>query len=309
MNLRVLYLLTALCLSGLLPGYSQSQPVPDSLSIFSQPIALDTFVIRSSFDVQAFIRRVKADTTFYKAFRSMHLVPYSSVNDIRIYDSRKQEVAAQHSRVRQEIYNNCRTMTFPEVRTTGNYYNRKGEPNYYTTTLFEYLFLTRDTVCNEDDIVAGMMEAKGAGRIENSKYQLKQLIFNPGSKVSGIPFMADRASIFDPDEARKYDFRISGEKYAGSKCYKFRITPKKEYINKVIYNELTTWFRQSDYALLARDYALSYHTLLYDFDVKMQVRTTEKNGKLFPEHINYNGNWHIFSRKRERVIFDVLLTY
>ncbi len=309
MNRRVLYLLTTVCLLRLLPGYSQSQPVPDSLSIFTQPITLDTFVIRSSFDVQAFIRRVKADTTFYKAFRSMHLVPYSSVNDIKIYDNKQQEIAAQHSRVRQEIYNNCRTMTFPEERTTGNYYNRKGEPNYYTTTLFEYLFLTRDTVCNEDDIVAGMMDVKGAGRIEKSKYQLKQLIFNPGSRVSGIPFMADRASIFDPDEAWKYDFRISVDEYAGTDCYKFTITPKNENTRKVIYNELTTWFRQSDYALLARNYALSYHTLLYDFDVKMQVRTTEKDGKLYPVHINYNGNWHIFSRKREHVIFDVLLTY
>jgi hypothetical protein len=121
--------------------------------------------------------------------------------------------------------------------------------------------------------------------------------------------MADRASIFDKDEAKKYDFRISVEEYAGQQCYKFRITPKKGYERTAMYNDLTTWFRKSDYSILARDYALSYHTLVYDFDVAMKVRTTQVGGKLCPSYINYDGNWHIFTRQREKVKFSVEITY
>lgn len=289
--------------------YAQSQPVPDSLSIFSQPIEMDAITIKSSFDVNAFIRRVRTDTTFYKAFRSMHLLPYTSVNNVTAYDKRGVVVASQHSKARQDIDNNCRTMTFTERQTTGDYYNKKGQPNYYTISLFEYLFITKEKVCNEDDIVAGMMQLQDGGRLEKSKYELKQLIFNPGSKVSGIPFMADRASIFDEDEARKYDFKISQENFGGLACYKFRITPKKGYEHKVIYNELTTWFRLSDYTIVARDYSLSYSTLVYDFDVEMKVRTTEIGQKIYPTYVSYNGNWHIFTKKRERVKFDVAITY
>ncbi len=67
----------------------------------------------------------------------------------------------------------------------------------------------------------------GQGPNAKSEYQLKQLIFNPGAKVSGVPFMGDRASIFDPGEAEKYDFRISRETFEGQDCYVFRITPKE----------------------------------------------------------------------------------
>jgi hypothetical protein len=290
-------------------SFGQSQPVPDSLSIFSQPIEMDVVTIKSSFDVNAFIRRVRTDTTFYKAFRSMHLLPYTSINNVNVYDKKTAIVASQHSLAKQEIVNNCRAMTFSEQHTTGDYYDKKGEPNYYTAALFEYLFITKDSVCNEDDIVAGKMQLKGEGRLEKSKYELKQLIFNPGSKVSGIPFMADRASIFEEDEAKKYDFKISQEDHGGVPCYKFRITPKKGYERKVIYNELTTWFRISDYTIVARDYSLSYSTMIYDFDVQMKVRTTQIGQKIYPTFVSYNGNWHIFTKKRERVKFDVAITY
>src|SRR5258705_425745 len=83
-----------------------------------------------------------------------------------------------------------------------------------------------------------------------------------------LPFMSDRASIFEPDEAEKYDFKIERAEYEGTPAYVFRITPKSGYEKKVLYDELTTWFRKADYSILARNYSLSYHTLVYDFDVR-----------------------------------------
>lgn len=281
----------------------------DTASAFALPVQLDSFIVKSGFDINAFVRRVRTDTTFYKAFRNMRFVPYSSVNDIAIYDKHNQVAASQHSTTRQHIDNHCRSTELLEQHTTGDFLSRKGDYNYYTAELFAYLFFTKGRVCNEREWVGDYLTEQGSGQDEQRKYQLKQLIFNPGSKVSGIPFMGDRASIFDEDEAGKYDFRIMREMYGGQECYVFRILPKPGYERKVIYNELTTWFRKSDYSILARDYSLSYSTLVYDFNVRMRVRTKEIGKKLYPTSIDYDGNWHVFTRKRERVRFSVVVTY
>jgi len=298
-----------LFVAALLPLRAMAQ-VADTGSIFSQPVLMDTFTVKSGFDINAFIRRIKNDTTFYKAFRSMHLVSYTAVNNIVVFGKRYSDTtASEYSRTQQIRKDNCRTTKILEQRTRGDYYKRNGDYSYYTTALFAYLFFAKGSVCNENDIVAGNMDVRGEGNMELSKYRLKQLIFNPGSKIDGIPFMADRASIFDEDEARKYDFRISVVSYNGEDSYLFRITPKPGFEHKVIYNELTTWFRKGDYTILARDYSLSYHTIVYDFNVFMKVRTIQNGGKIYPSVISYNGDWHIFTKKRERVRFTADISY
>ncbi len=281
----------------------------DTVSVFSLPVQLDSFVVRSGFDVNAFIRRVKTDTTFYKAFKNMRFLNYSAVNKIAVYDKHDHVSASLDSKTTQVYERNCRSTKTTEEHTTGDFYKRNGDYNYYTAGLYAYLFFAKVPVCNESDLVAGSLEARGKGQMERSKYELKQLIFNPGSKVNGIPFMGDRESIFDQGEAEKYDFRIQQESYAGIDCYIFRIIPKGGYEHKVIYNELTTWFRKEDYSIVARDYSLSYKTLVYDFDVHMKVRTTQIGNKLYPTSIEYDGNWHILTKKRERVKFKIEISY
>lgn len=271
---------------------------------------MDSFVVKSGFDVNAFIRRVKNDTTFYKAFRSMHLIPFTAQNSVEVYHKTKNTiVAAEYIETEQEINKKCRITKILKQSTSGNYIKRNGEYNYYTSSLFNYLFIPQNIVCNEDDVVNGRKYQPAKTKLEKNKEELKLLIFNPGSKVNGVPFMADRASIFEADEAKKYNFYITQATYEGHPCFVFKITPKEAYRHKVLYNELTTWFRKSDYSILSRHYSLSYSTLLYDFDVTMNVSTTSINGKLYPVHITYNGNWHIFTQKRERVKFDVNIKY
>src|ERR1019366_6177144 len=121
-----------------------------------------------------------------------------------------------------------------------------------------YLFFAKEPICNETDLVTSPDDARGKGQMEKNKYELKQLIFNPGSKVSSVPFMGDRVSIFEQGEAEKYDFKIAQEMYNGQECFVFKITPKSGYERKALYNNLTTWFRENDYSIVARDYSLSY---------------------------------------------------
>jgi len=293
---------------GLLPFSCFAQQY-DTASKFSQPVSLDSFVVKSSFDVNAFIRRVRSDTTFYKAFKNLRFIGYDAVNSIEAFGNSGQRIASLHSKTQQQVDGKCRKTKIIEEQSTGNFYKHNGDYNYYTAELFAYLFFAKDTICNENDIVTGSLNEKGSGTMARSDYELRQLIFNPGARVSGVPFMGDRASIFDEGEAKKYDFKISLETYNGYECYVFRITPKKGYEHQALFNELTTWFRKIDYSIVARNYALSYHTLLYDFDVRMQVRTRQTGSKLYPTHIDYNGNWHVFTKKRERVKFTVDISY
>lgn len=275
-------------------------------SVFSQPIKMDDVVVsavRKGFDVQGFIRRVKNDTTFYKAFRSLHIVSYSAVNDIRVYDKKAKIKASLYSKTRQSVSKGCRTMQVLEEKVTGDFYNRKRQYNYYTAELYAYLFFTTGKKCGEDDIVAGVLTKTGTGTNESNSYKLKQLMFNPGGKVKGIPLMGDKSAIFDPTIAKMYDFKLSSDDYNGEECYVFRAIPKKQYADDVVYNDFTTWFRKSDYTIVARDYSLSYKTLVYDFDVRMKVRMTHTGNKMLPAYIEYDGNWHVFTKGRERVKF------
>jgi hypothetical protein len=77
----------------------------------------------------------------------------------------------------------------------------------------------------------------------------------------------------------------------------------------VVFNELATWFRKTDYAIVARNYSLSFSTILYDFDVQMKVRLTNANGKLLPAYIEYDGNWHAATQGRERARFFAEFAY
>lgn len=273
-------------------------------------IEMDEVVFKAAkngWDVQSFIRRMKTDTTFYKAFVSLRVVPYESDNEIQVFDEHKQTLATLHNNTKQTMNKDCRTVTILNEKVTGNYYNRDKTPRYYTAELFQNLFFRQGTECGMSDNIAKTTKAKGS--LERHKEHLKQLVFNPGSKISGVPFVGDKASIFDDDVAKMYDFKLTFVTYEGQECYNFQAIPKEEYKNDVVFNRLDTWFRMTDYSILARDYSLSYHTLLYDFDVQMKVRLEQHGTRLLPSSIDYTGDWHVMSKKRERSHLNIAFDY
>lgn len=306
------YLVVLICYCSILQYPAQSLAQGKDTSIFALPIQLDEYTLqasRSGWDIAGFIQRIKTDTTFYKAFRTLRIVPYTATNDIRILGKGNAVTASLYSRTRQHISKGCRSMQVLEEKTTGDFYNSSRGYNYYTAELYAYLFFTPKPVCGENNIVAGSENQKGKGEMEKRKWQLKQLIFNPGSKVAGVPFAGNKAAIFEPEIARMYDFKLMLVEYEGEDCYFFSAVPKNEYKKDVVFNELSTWFRKSDYSIVARDYSLSYKTWVYDFDVRMKVRLKEVNGQLLPSRISYGGNWHVATKQRERAQFTTVLNY
>ena len=305
---RCLVSAVAMALVGFFtPAAAQEAPYR---SRFDTAVVLDEVLVRTGFDVAAFIRRVQNDTTFYKSFKSMHVVQCVYHNDIKCYDADHALTATYSSTAVQRISKGgCRVDEFRDEKATGDFYAMDGGYNYYTAQLYDYLFLAHKPVCNETDLLGAGLGERGGSRIEKEKWKLKQLIFNPGAKVEGVPLMGDRAAIFDESERHKYTFSIRQDMVAGVRCYVFKIVPKPDYADKVVYNYLNTTFRAADYAVLARDYSLSYHTLLYDFDVVMGVVEETVGNKLCPKRITYDGNWHFFTRGRERVKFVADMDY
>ena len=134
------------------------------------------------------------------------------------------------------------------------------------------------------------------------------LFFNPGQKIPGIPFIGDKVDIFDPSISKYYDFSIDMDEMTGQQCYLFKIVPKRDADHdKIVFDNITTWFNAKTMEIVARTYDLSYNTPVYDFDVHMEVKMTRFAGMLVPELLIYNGDWKVAFKKRERGVFTATL--
>lgn len=273
-----------------------------------QGIILDQVVVRDvqgGFDVGRFIEWVKADTTFYKAFKTLRLMSYTMYNDIEVLDKNGKVKASLNSSSRQVFEKGCRRMEVQREKVFGDFYTRRKEYNYYTAKLYAHLFFTEGIKCHENNLVNGRRKVKGGEKYEE---QLRILIFNPGQRIHGIPGIGDNVAIFEQPTMKKYDFRLSRENYLGDDCYVFKAKPKPNFADEVVINELKTWIRVSDRAILARDYSLSYNTLIYDFDVVMKVKLKPVGTQLVPYEISYRGNWDAVTKPREIATFTAIFT-
>jgi len=286
-----------------------AQQNKDSTVIFgNNSITLSEVTVNNKLNVPAFITRIKNDSSFYKAFRNLHILGFSAINDIRMNDSDGDAKASLHSKTKQLRANGCRKMEILEEQTTGDIYDEDRNFNYYTAQMYASLFFTKDSVCNEDNIVKGReFSTAGKSGMEKHKEQLKMLFFNPGKKISGIPFISNKTAIYDEDMAEKYNMSIDMELYNNTSCYVFTQKVKPGNKSDVVVDEMTTWFNDKTYDVLARNYTLSYDAGVYDFKVQMEVELNRFGEYLVPTLLRYNGNWKAIFKKRERGVFTATL--
>jgi len=279
-----------------------------TVTVGKQSITLSEVVVDNKLNIPTFINRIKNDTSFYKAFRNLHILNFSAINDIRMNNSDGEAKATLHSKTKQIRSTNCRTMETLEEQATGDFYDDNHNYNYYTAQMYASLFFTKDSVCGEDNIVAGKeFSTSGKSGMEKHKEQLKMLFFNPGKRINGLPFMSNKTAIFDDDLADKYDMSIDMDIYNNTNCYIFKQTAKPDHKSDVVVDEMTTWFDANTYDVLARNYSISYDAGVYDFKVQMEVVMTKFNTYLVPSLIRYTGNWKAIFKPRERGIFTATL--
>ncbi|HUS02646.1 MAG TPA: hypothetical protein VMY77_13000 [Chitinophagaceae bacterium] len=278
------------------------------VNIGGRLITLSEVVVNNKINVPAFIDRVRTDTTFYKAFRTLHIIGFTALNDIRMVYKDGDIKASLRSKIRQLRNNNCRSMEVLEETTTGDIYDKNKNFNYYTGEMYAGLFFTQGTICGEDNIVKGKeLSTAGLSGMEKHKAQLKMLFFNPGKQINGLPFISGKTAIFDKDMADRYDMSIDMEEHNKTSCYVFTLKGKENRKGDVVIDEMTTWFNDKTFEIVARNYSLSYDAGVYDFNVQMQVELTKFGDYLVPSLIRYIGNWKAIFKKRERGIFTATL--
>lgn len=292
--------------------FSFAQDDSTDLVALSKMTVLSEVVIRSDLNTIRLLRRIKEDTTFYKAFRTLHIIGFTSINDIKMLDKNGNIEASLYSKTRQNRSNGCRTMDVMEQRTTGDMYKR-GKLNYFTAQLYSGLFFTNGKVCGENNNVAGIeRNVRDKSGLEKHKEQLKMMFFNPGKKIPGIPFIGDKLDIFDTDNRQYYNFSVDMGEMNGQNCYIFKITRREDLSSSekdhVVFDDITTWFNQKTMEIVGRTYDLTYDTPVYDFDVHMEVEMNRFHGMLVPQVLRYKGNWKVAFKKRERAIFTATLS-
>jgi hypothetical protein len=207
--------------------YAQNEDSLDNVRL-AQMIQLSEVVVRNKLDINSFIERVKNDSSFYKAFRNLRVLSYTSLNDIRMLDKKGKVKASMQSRTRQQASAGCRSMEVLEEKSSGDFYEKDSSYQYYTAELYASLFFTKGKICGETNIVKGHeRNVKSKKGIEKHKEQMKMLFFDPGKKIPGIPLMGDKTAIFDRDNAGKYSYAIDFVDYNGQSCYLFTLKPKR----------------------------------------------------------------------------------
>ena len=290
-----------LLLSGLLviSFWAIAQQKKDTtVKVDENYITLSEIVVNKNLNIATFIQRVKNDTTFYKAFRNLRIIGYTSLNDIKLLDKKGNIKASLFSRTRQIRTKNCRKMQVLSQTTTGDMFDKEGNFNYYTAQMYAGLFFTKDSVCGENNIVKGHeFSTNGLTGIEKHKEQLKMLFFNPGKKINGLPFISNKTALFDESMADKYDMSIDFGERNSVPCYVFNVRVKPENKSDVVIDDMTTWFNEKTFEIVARNYSLNYDAGVYDFAVNMQVEMTKVGDLIVPSVLRYNGNWKVILKK------------
>lgn len=302
------FILTLFILSITVPAFSQDSIV----NVDKKIVTLKEVVVRNNLNVAAFIDHVKNDTTFYKAFRNLRVLGYTSLNDIRIFDKEGNTKASLYSRTTQHVQDSCRWTEVKDEKTTGDMYNKKHELNYMTAELYAGLFFAIDTICGENNIVKGtQFSPKDKSGLDKHKEQLKMLFFNPGKKIPGIPFIGNKIAIFDDDVAKLYSFIIDIDTYKGEACYVFKIVARDDLTSderdNVVINDLTTWFKIDSWEIVARKYDLSYKAGVYSFNVRMEAELSKFHDLLVPTLLRYDGFFDVIFKAKERGLFTATL--
>ena len=315
MRIKKILWLAKVTLFYFIPFLNAGQTLAQQDSIFKlnkRIVTLKEVVVRSNLDVPSFIERVKNDTSFYKAFKNLKILGYTALNDVRMLDKKGNVKASLQSKTIQRVRKGCRNTETIEEKVTGDMYDRNKNWNYYTMQMYAGLFWAKDTICGETNIVKDdIFSLKNKSGLEKHKEQLKMLFFNPGKRIPGIPFMGDKTALFEDNLADYYDFIIDMDQLEGDWCYVFTIKARDDLSNaqkdKIVINNMTTWFNQHTMDIMKRKYDLSYDAGVYDFDVQIETELAKYGDYLVPTVLRYTGDWNVIFKKREKGIFTATL--
>ncbi len=287
-----------------IPIWAQAQ-VTDSIA---SRVVLDTEVVvaaKKGFDIKRFIEIVQADTIFEQAFHRLRTVPYTSTNAFHFFSRKGKEKASYQSELIQKEIGDCVEMTILSEKSTGNYYKRKRKHRYYTAKMFERLFYKKGKHCPQPKPTT----PPDRSRMEKYVQQLKKLIYNPGKEVD-IPLIGHKTAIFDKKMIKFYDFKIQSRRYKDdTPCYVFTAIAKPNRPNKTVIKYLEMWLDKAELGIISKKYHLKTNTLVFNFDIKMDVDLIETPKGIVPSRIDYDGAWKAPMKRKEIAKFLLRFEY
>jgi len=275
------------------------------------PDTIRTIIIDSAVNIRShhltaedFIDAVLRDTGFYRAFREMKRFSFIAENRIYSYDKKNRINGKVYRKVRYSHVGSRHQTEYLAKSDSGTIYKSNGKYQLYTIEMFDYIF----NGAYNSDYAKGPELPGPDGKDETYKGKLKTLIFAPGHKVTGIPFISSKSEIFSKDMRQYYLYQFARGKYLDSiPVYRFRVVRKPSTSdNDVVIKELTTIFDMRNFQILGRYVDLTYSNMFFSFDVKMNIELTKVAGELVPAKITYQGTWDIPFHKTERASFLIV---
>ena len=271
-------------------------------------IQLDTLTIfaANEFDIKTFIQRIKDDTTFYQAFKNLRYYPHKALGDLWVYNKREKEKATEKISVTQYLDESYMWQDRKTISSSGKLRTKKGKYRFTTAEVYYDIFFPSDTIPVSTEITDVKEESFEKNKKSKYIHDLKLMMFNPGEDISGVPIVGKKMSIFDNDMVEFYDYKVSIITFNGIECYQFSCIAKPEYReHKTVIKYLTTVFNKENMAVLNRQYLMRYKSILFQFDVKINVRNEMSNGIITPLSISYTGYWDIPFKTQEKIAFTI----
>lgn len=294
---------TALCTFSALIA-QQDSTVDQIYSI----LILDSITIKadqSRPNIKSMIRHTINDTTFYLAFQRLRRKSYKFLSELYFYQPEWVPLTYFKSVREQHIRDGYRTNKVIEEKSARHMKDRKGNYEFLTARMYDRIFFTNSQVKLSNQWSDRIdQDEKPHSRLDKYVHDLKLLLFAPGSEIN-IPMMGDKTSIFSKSQMKYYNFNITLDtvNYA-EPVYIFNITAAPDFSGKqTVIKELTTVFDKQSYQVLHRSYRIAFTTILYSFDVDMDIDLTRHDGEYIPELIRYKGWWNVPFKQPERCSF------
>jgi len=286
-------------------GFAQQIPRfnPDTIRtiVIDSPVNIVSHKLRA----QDFIDAVITDTGFYKAFQNMKLYAFTAENRIFSYDKKNKVNGRIYRRILHSNEAGKHKVEYTAKSDSGNVFKKNGKYQLYTVEMFDYIFMN---AYNSGFVKSEGTSVENKNKNEGYRAKLKTLVFTPGRKVSGIPFISGKTEIFGPEMRQYYNYEFARGKYLDTiPVYRFKVIRKPSSSpDDVVIQEMTTIFDMNNFQILGRYIDMKYSNMLFDFNVQMDIELNRFNGQLLPVKISYQGNWNIPFHKEERASFLIV---
>lgn len=292
--------LAVLCFVLAMRGYGQTD------TLIGQ-ITLDPVVVSAQadgFDVTDFVRRVREDSTFHKAFLNTRYHPNRLQSEARVRNKGEKETASLR-RVARLVRDGRRAeLLMDSTEEKGRLRDRKGAFRYLTMEMYDDVFFPKGAFVADNAVAGRNLEVRHGDRFEKYKSELKKFMFDPGTEIASVPFIGDKLALFSPEMAPLYDFRIWADERGGRPCWVFSASPKPDVRDgRTVIKSMDTWFDQENHDVLARTYRIAHASIFLDFDITISVRNIRLGDALVPVRVDYDGDWDFPFKSRELVRF------